>query len=760
MSIFHKHPRYRLIVLCLSEICILFLCFLWMKQGIRRLTPVEISVTDWTCQHSVYHDGAFSVEGDLLDSGKETVFLYGPGLPLKKGTYAANIRYEAEKDQYCEVSGANVDTFMIIPADFVIGSRGILSSSKDSITYRFEVPEDVQKFNLSILYNGEGAFKVKDISISQTGTRYRRTAANLFFILLLLDLVYVFGQSPKQTQKSILLILGISFAASIPLFFRLVGNDNPGDMDFHMIRIDAVANALRDRQFPPRISSLWMDGYGFPTSIYYNDILLLLPALLRLLGYDLIVSMKVYLIFINILTASVSLWAFSRLFNSRKTGILLTITYVLAPYRLSYGYVHSAVGEFSAITFLPLIAYGIVKIYTENPDDWKNYHKYGMILALGITGVASAHVLTLVISVFFIALACLVLLRKTFRKNTLRLWIDTVLLSLVLNAYFLVPFADYYFNMETLISQNAVIRGHALMQNYGISLGRLLSFFPSSYQFGIIRVLSPGIVLMTAFAAGICQWTRSRDRKLLLYLVFSGIALFMTMDCFPWNFLEMHTFLGNMMSQMQYPFRILVAADLLLCLVLGELCQIYAAENHGLSGIAEKGILLLNFIFLVFFVSDFSTGTAMQKKYETEALDTFATSLHYLPAGASTDRYAYTNDILTDGVEAVQPLSRTTHTARYSVKSENGGSIEIPVLNYRGYHAADSSGKEFPIQNGTNCRIHIDIPAGFDDVLTVKFKEPWYWRASIGLSAAGVLLWLATQRKEIRKKLKSNNTVK
>ena len=732
MSIFHKHPRYRLIVLCLSEICILFLCFLWMRQGIHKLTPVEISVTDWTCQHSVYHDGAFSVEGDLLDSREETVFLYGPGLPLKKGTYAANIRYEAEKDQYCEASGANVDTFMIIPADFVKGSRGILSSSKDSITYRFEVPEDVQKFNLSILYNGEGTFKVKDISISQTGTRYRRTAANLFFIILLLDLVYVFGHCPKQTQKSILLILGISFAASVPLFFRLVGNDNPGDMDFHMIRIDAVANALRDRQFPPRISSLWMDGYGFPTSVYYNDILLLLPALLRLLGYDLIISMKVYLIFINILTASVSLWAFSRLFSSRKIGVLLTITYVLAPYRLSYGYVHSAVGEFSAITFLPLVAYGIVKIYTENPDDWKNYHKYGMILALGITGVASA----------------------------LRLWIDTVLLSLVLNAYFLVPIADYYFNMETLISQNAVIRGHALMQNYGISLGRLLSFFPSSYQFGIIRVLSPGIVLMTAFAAGICQWTRSRDRRLLLYLIFSGIALFMTMDCFPWNFLEMHTFLGNMMSQMQYPFRILVAADLLLCLVLGQLCHIYAAENHALSGIAEKGILLLNFIFLVFFVSDFSTGTAMQKKYETEALDTFATSLHYLPAGASTDRYAYTNDILTDGVVTVQPLSRTTHTARYSVKSENGGSIEIPVLNYRGYHAADPSGKEFPIQNGTNCRIHIDIPAGFDDVLTVEFKEPWYWRASIGLSAAGVLMWLITQRKEIGKKLKSNNTVK
>lgn len=750
MSIFQKHSRLCLILLLFAEIFVLALGFLWMRQGIRRLTPVDISVTDWTCQHSVYHDGAFSVEDSLLNSGEETIFLYGPGLPLKKGTYAASIQYEAERDQYCEASGANIDNFMIIPADFVKGSRGILSSSKDSITYRFEVPEDVQKFSLSIHYNGEGSFKVKNINISQTGTWYRRTAANLFFIFLFLDAVYLFICCQKQTQKTILLILGISFAASVPLFFRLVGNDNPGDMDFHMLRIDAVANALRDRQYPPRISALWMDGYGFPTSIYYNDILLLLPALLRILGYDLIVSMKVYLIFINILTTSLSLWAFSRLFNSRKIGTLLAITYVLAPYRLSYGYVHSAVGEFSAITFLPLIAYGMVKIYTDNPDNWKSYHKYGMILALGITGVAAAHVLTLVISAFFIALACLVLFGKTFRRNTLRLWIDTVLLALVLNAYFLIPFADYYFNMETLISQNAMIRGHALMQNYGISLGRLLSFFPSSYQFGIIRVLSPGIVLMTAFAAGIYQWTKSHDRKLLLYLIFSGIALFMTMDCFPWNFLEMHTFLGNVMAQMQYPFRILVAANVLLCLVLGEVCQVYESENQTLFKSVEKGILLLNFIFLVFFVSDFSTGKAMLKKYETEALDTFATSLHYLPAGASTDRYAYTNDILTDGVEQVQALSRTTHTARYSVKSENGGSLEIPVLNYRGYHAVDSSGKEIPIQNGTNCRIRVEIPAGFDDVLTVEFKEPWYWRAAIALSAAGVLLWLITQSKAKR----------
>ena len=36
--------------------------------------------------------------------------------------------------------------------------------------------------------------------------------------------------------------------------------------------------------------------------------------------------------------------------------------------------------------------------------------KYGIIMALGITGVAAAHVLTLVISVFFMGLAGLILI--------------------------------------------------------------------------------------------------------------------------------------------------------------------------------------------------------------------------------------------------------------------------------------------------------------------------------------------------------------
>ena len=53
------------------EVCLLLVCAFWAYQGIKSLTPTNISIQDMTCLYTVYHDGAFSVEGDVLNSGEE-----------------------------------------------------------------------------------------------------------------------------------------------------------------------------------------------------------------------------------------------------------------------------------------------------------------------------------------------------------------------------------------------------------------------------------------------------------------------------------------------------------------------------------------------------------------------------------------------------------------------------------------------------------------------------------------------------------------
>ena len=43
-----------------------------------------------------------------------------------------------------------------------------------------------------------------------------------------------------------------------------------------------------------------MEGYGYPISVYYGDILLYIPALLRLMGFSVTQCFKFYILMINI----------------------------------------------------------------------------------------------------------------------------------------------------------------------------------------------------------------------------------------------------------------------------------------------------------------------------------------------------------------------------------------------------------------------------------------------------------------------------
>ena len=734
-------------VLILIEALILVAAGLWAFRSMKSLKPTDINISHMTCLYTIYHDGAFSVEGDMLNSGEEVDFLFGPGEPLKKGTYVANIEYAAERDQYVLASGTNSKMLLVEPPEFVKASKGILSRNSNTLSYKFEIPEDVQEFHLIFHYNGEGTFKVKNLSVNPTATYYKRTLASLMFVFAAIDLIYLLTKSRKEVQQDVLLAVGIAFCASIPIFFNRVGMTG-GDMEFHLLRIEAVKQAILDRQYPPRIPSTWLYGYGFPASIYYNDILFLFPAFLRILGYDIVFSYKAYLAAVNLLSAGIALWSFRRLFRSRKIGNLVAFSYMAAPYRLVDVYIRMAVGEFTAFTFLPLIAYGVVGMYRDDGSDWKQYHQYGLALALGITGVVASHVLTLLIVVFFLLLVFLVFLKRSLRRNTFRLWVDTGILSILLSAYFLVPFTDYYINVDTLVKQNALVRGSGMIQFNGVSLGRLLAFFPTSFPASTYYIsetlmpLTPGLLLFLVLAAGCYHCWKSKNRKYLPYIGFSLFSLYLSTDSFPWNFMEAHTHIGQILAQVQFPFRFLMVANVTLCLLLGELLSDPALEMNELRKKADKIVLMLNFVFLVFFVSDYSSGRLYEKKYEYESLDSFVTGLLYLPSDAPTNRYDYTTDILSTDVEDVRLLSRKLHTMKLHVKSETGGSVEVPILNYKGYHVFDPDGNEFPIYKGKIGRIGFQVPAHFDGDVTVAFVDPWYWRAGIYISAAAGIVFL------------------
>ncbi len=92
----------------------------------------------------------------------------------------------------------------------------------------------------------------------------------------------------------------------------------------------------------------------------YGDAFLYFPAILHLCGLSVTASYKVFVLLVNVFTAY---YAFSRIFANKSIGVIASLLWTLSLYRLECIYLRAAVGEYSALSFLPLVALGIVYIF-------------------------------------------------------------------------------------------------------------------------------------------------------------------------------------------------------------------------------------------------------------------------------------------------------------------------------------------------------------------------------------------------------------
>lgn len=137
------------------------------------------------------------------------------------------------------------------------------------------------------------------------------------------------------------------------------------DIRFHLMRIEALKDGLLSGAFPVKIQPTWLNGNGYPVSILYPDLFLYIPALLRLLGLSLQTVYKIYIMLINGVTIGFSYWSFRRMSGRRALGLLGSFIYTLSIYRLTNIYTRAAVGEYTAMAFLPLVLYAMWRIYKE-----------------------------------------------------------------------------------------------------------------------------------------------------------------------------------------------------------------------------------------------------------------------------------------------------------------------------------------------------------------------------------------------------------
>lgn len=545
------------------------------------------------------------------------------------------------------------------------------------------------------------------------------------------------------------------FAESIPLMKNYLMEGH--DLKFHLMRIEGLSAGLAQGIFPVRIQPEWLDGHGYAVSVFYGDVFFCLPAILHIFGVTVYTAYKLYVLLIHIATACISYHCFSKMSN-RNIGLLCSMVYSLNIYRLTCIYTRAAVGEYTAMAFLPLLVYGLWKIYTL-PEDSKEHERSFVTLAVGCSGVFMSHMISTEIAAFFIVLLCVVQWKKTFRRKTMLVLAKSAGMTVLLCLWFLVPFLDFMMNGEYRI--NAVNSfAYYRMEDRGAFAAQLFMNVYNSTDFsGIIPYgaagqmpLTIGYASMAALAGWFffCPFRKERDKKekreeYFAVFLMSGSLLLATCLVPYARIIRRIPALRMVIESLQYPWRFLSAAGIFAVYLLCLLMQKSWIEKR------RKMIFAVLLLSMAFCQSYSYLSSFMKESVPRESVSEFAIiGGEYMPRSYQVEDYknelTYDRDVIT-----LEEWHRVRGGVEFSLinHANEVEQVEVPLLLYRGYQAVTGTGEALAVQAGKSSRISVSVPSGFRGTVRVVFREPWYWRGCEVISflaAVGLLYFLWADR--------------
>lgn len=356
----------------------------------------------------------------------------------------------------------------------------------------------------------------------------------------------------------------LAVLAALPVWTGpgLVNTRGGGDSPFLFFRLHQLVANLHDGVFPVR----WMPdaayGLGYPFFSYYAALPYYLGALFNLIGFDLLVSIKlVQTLGFGLAAWGMYRWA-ARHTPTRSAAWLIAVAYTFAPFHLINVYVRGdSLSEFYAFVFYPLILWSIDRVI-ESP------RSFGW-LALSYGGLIMTHnVSALIFSPFVLLYAASMLLKSTIRnqKSTIAALIGGLCLSFALSAWFWLP-ALGEASLVQLDNQTTGYFNYAehfravnLIQNsigfdYSIAADGRSS---TPFAMGLVQAIGTGLGLIVLIAT----WRRARDRSfrvfVLLGLLVSTVMItplskvlwdtlpLLPLTQFPWRFLSIQALFASL----------------------------------------------------------------------------------------------------------------------------------------------------------------------------------------------------------------------
>ena len=255
-------------------------------------------------------------------------------------------------------------------------------------------------------------------------------------------------------------------------------------------------------------------------------------------------------------------------------------------------------------------------------------------------------------------------------------------------------------------------------------------------------------MVMAALVVGALLWFYKKGNREIYFLTgLSAAVLFLASDLFPWDHLAYHSALGNLMAQVQFPWRYIGIAAVILALLAGSILK--QVKDKRLPGIC----IAVCAVMTLFFLSSYVESAYIGKFRETAELDDYkVVNGEYLRQETDSSRLSHLRSwLLWENLEQAQIEERSGCYLKLScIGGVAEGYVELPLFSYKGYQAVDENGREMELSDGENGVLRLTVPAGYEGTVEVDFVSPWYWRLSELISlltAAGLAVGMFWKRR-------------
>ncbi len=493
------------------------------------------------------------------------------------------------------------------------------------------------------------------------------------------------GKSVPDGRKikfaSFAAVLGVAILLSVPVFvnYCLEGEE----LYFHLLRIEGLKDGLLSGQFPVRVQPNWLEGRGYPVSLFEGDVFLLIPAFLRMTGLSVQKAYHIFLFLINLATAWIGYACFRGLFKGQggqtpckscgvgdealtvtlpaswMQGMIAAMLYAGSPYRIYVMYGKADLGELLAMTFLPMVFCGMLRVLTTEPEE-KSFRSSWLLPAVGLCAMFFSHITSFELALFLCALLCLAMGKTAFIKKRLLIYLKIFLATLTGCAWMLIPFLDAllqkpyirYAGSKAIQSTGTYLLDYfILFVKAGTETDRSVSGMQNAVPAGAGFTV---MVLLIAYLWILFTGRYRRERKKCVLwrtasrvTIVGAILLWMSTVSFPWDIIRHNRLLQILTAGLNSPMELVPFVSVCLIFVgIVVLNQVQLSEKREIFLWVLTGVAVLAVVSIQYLTNDYLETRLPVYIYSSSDLDTNAIlDGAYLPLDEATGGPSYEENL-------------------------------------------------------------------------------------------------------------------